>query len=296
MKRELLRWYRDNPREYPWRSENIDPYIVLVSEFMLQQTQARTITKRLPEFLALYPDVVALAAASNGEILSAWAGLGYNRRALRLRDTAKAIVEEHAGRVPSDPKALAALPGIGPYASAAIACFAYNRREVVIDVNVQRVYSRYAHMQTSLNGVDHIKAVRAFAEHIIPATNASEWHHAVMDLGAHICTARKPLCGSCPLQKSCASADSLRMLASTRTSKKAEPLFYGKPKRIWRGRVVQLLHNEGERPSYTVRELFKTLTGATAMEADVAWMSSVVDALAAEGMLVRKGERVRGVQ
>lgn len=296
----LLKWYRDNPREYPWRDVAIDPYIVLVSEIMLQQTQARTVAKRLPEFLKLFPSLLALARASNAEMILAWQGLGYNNRAIRLRDAAIAIRDNHGGVVPTNEAALAELPGIGAYASASIVCFAYNRRTTVVDVNVRRVYSRSMRSQPTTASVESLGDVRLFAESVIPRTNAAEWHHAVMDLGSVICTARKPLCDSCPLQATCPSANV--MLPATRV-KRAEPTFYGQPNRIWRGRIVKLVHGAQSNslnakprtdatPAITRRGLFKHLTSATATAHDLAWLDGVLRTLQTDGMLNLRGSNI----
>lgn len=290
MRKTLLRWYRDNPREYPWRSASVNPYVVLVSEVMLQQTQARTVAKRLPEFLNVFPTLAALAQATNAGMLKAWAGLGYNSRAIRLRDAAVVIRDNHGGVVPDNVPALAALPGIGVYASASIVCFAYNRRTVVVDVNVRRVYSRYMRRQATTAAVESESTVRAFAETIVPRTNAAEWYHAVMDLGAHICTARKPLCGACPLQASCPSAEGV-MLEATR-SKRPEPTYYGQPNRIWRGRIVQMVHAPQAAPSLSRRTLFKKLTSIVATPTDLQWLDGVLTSLQADGMVNLQGANV----
>ena len=121
----LLAWYRRRRRSYPWRQARPDPYLVLVSEFMLQQTQAARVVPAFGSFVASFPTVKALARASRRDVLQAWSGLGYNRRAVRLRETAVKIVGEHRGGVPSDPAILAALPGIGPYTAAAVASIAF---------------------------------------------------------------------------------------------------------------------------------------------------------------------------
>lgn len=289
----MLAWYRESARDYPWRGAAIDAYTVLVSEFMLQQTQARTVAKRLPEFLEQFPSIAALANATNGIMLKAWQGLGYNSRALRLRDAAIVVRDNHASRVPEDPAALIKLSGIGTYASASIVCFAYNKPVVVIDVNIRRVYSRYMRRQPTTATVEPESVVRVFAEKILPRTNAAEWYHAVMDLGAHICTARKPLCEACPLQASCPSAGV--MLEATR-SKRPEPTFYGHPNRIWRGRIVKLLNGTATAAAITPRRLFKELTSTTATSADIAWLDGVLKSLQADGMLARKGSAISSVR
>lgn len=328
MKKALLTWYRENPRDYPWRSGEADPYVVFVSEVMLQQTQAATIAKRLPEFLEIYPTVQALAAATNGEMLKAWQGLGYNRRAIRLRDAAIEICKKYQGTVPNDVVLLDALPGIGAYASAAIVCFAYNKRAIVVDVNVRRVYSRIMTRQATTTSLQSVKDIYAFGETIVPRENASEWHHAVMDLGAHICTARKPLCASCPLQGSCPSAHVLLASPILPRTKTVEPLYYGQPNRIWRGRILKLVTSRtvtlgatttraattpaattraattpattssvaSKSTSITLRALFRELMQTPATTTDLAWLKGVVQSLQADGMLTMKGSTITGMQ
>ncbi|MFM8770658.1 MAG: A/G-specific adenine glycosylase, partial [Candidatus Kapaibacterium sp.] len=184
----LMEWYAETARPFPWRTQPPDPYIVLLSETMLQQTQASRVATLLPVFLELYPTIHHLAAATNGEIIRHWKGLGYNSRALRLRDAARMIVDQHQARVPSSVNDLRALPGVGPYTSAAIACFAYNVYAVVLDVNVRRVYSRIARAQATTVDVEADSVLEDVARTLIPHSAPSEWHHAVMDLGATICT------------------------------------------------------------------------------------------------------------
>jgi A/G-specific adenine glycosylase len=238
IQRSLLNWYRRNARVFPWRVRDVDPYVVVVSEIMLQQTQAQRVTEALPRFLEQFPTVHALAQATNAQMIRQWKGMGYNSRALRLRDAARMIVLRHDGVVPSDVDALRELPGIGPYASASIATFAYNKRVPVLDVNVRRVYSRWMRRQRTTIDVESDNVLTLFAMNVIPARSASRWHHAVMDLGATICTARKPLCTSCPMADLCPSA---HVLEHAQRAKRAEPMFRGEPQRLWRGRFVNAL-------------------------------------------------------
>jgi A/G-specific adenine glycosylase len=241
----LRRWYRANAKPYPWRTEDASPYTILVAEFMLQQTQAPRVAQLLPPFLERYPTVAALADATNAQVVTAWKGLGYNSRALRLRDAARIIVDQHGGVVPSAPQALRQMPGIGPYASHSIPCFAYNVRTVVIDVNVRRVYSRWSGARRHTADLATPAEIAAYAQHIVPRQNAAEWHHAVMDLGSTICKARVANCAACPLNTVCPSAG----LPQAPFVKKntTEPLLLGEPRRVWRGRIVQRLREAGGR-------------------------------------------------
>jgi A/G-specific adenine glycosylase len=284
----LLEWYDVSARQFPWRSDDVDPYMVLVSETMLQQTQASRVATLLPSFMKSFPHVHALAKASNAEIIRHWKGLGYNSRALRLRDAARAIVEHHGGVVPSTPDVLRSLPGVGPYTSTAIACFAYNVWTVVLDVNVRRVYSRWLRAQSTTADVASEKELVDLAERVIPRDAPSTWHHAVMDLGATICTARRPKCSACPLSELCPSAG--RMLEAVR-NRRPEPLFRGEPRRLWRGRVVDVLRTAGA-PGVTLSVLSGSVLGADATSEERQWLSQLITALERDGLAARKGRRV----
>jgi A/G-specific adenine glycosylase len=182
----LLAWYGQHGRELPWRTTR-DPYAILVSEVMLQQTQVSRVVPRYERWLERWPTAEALAAADLAEVIRAWAGLGYNRRAVRLHRCA-AIVTERGG-FPSDPAQLERLPGIGPYTAAAVACFAFGVQVAAPDTNARRVLSR------SL-GDANAKP---------PPGRAYEWNQALFDLGSTVCIARRPRCHLCPLSDGCPS-------------------------------------------------------------------------------------------
>ena len=253
---------------------------------MLQQTQASRIAERLPQFLSEFPTLRHLADATNGTMIRAWSGLGYNSRALRLRDAARIIVERHDGVVPPTVELLRTLPGIGTYASAAIACFAYGVRSVVLDVNIRRVYSRWMHRQTITTDILGDAELTVFAKQVIPRRNPDTWHHAVMDLGATICTARKPLCDVCPLSSVCPSAHALT--PGVRPSKR-EPLFRGEPVRLWRGRIVAFLQS---REQVSLHDIFRGITGSIPADTDIAWITDVIHKLCNDGMVVLDGDCV----
>lgn len=286
--RSLLDWYRDNGRRFPWRQVNPDPYMVLVSEIMLQQTQAQRVAEALPRFLEHFPSLVRLAAASNADVIRQWKGMGYNSRALRLRDAARVIVEQHNGVVPATVEELRKLPGVGPYTSASVVTFAFNRRVVVLDVNVRRVYSRWMRQQRTTIDVESDDVLSQFALTLIPLRSASRWHHAVMDLGATICTARKPACTSCPIADTCPSAHTL---APAQRATRAEPLFRGEPQRLWRGRFVDALR---EAPSGLTPRALVAATKAGKLTADEqVWFNAVISALERDGVVTRTDGRIR---
>lgn len=261
---------------------------MLVSETMLQQTQASRVAELLPAFMSVFPNIHHLAAATNADVVRRWKGLGYNSRALRLRDAARAIVEHHGGVVPSTPDVLRSLPGIGPYTSAAIACFAYNVWTPVLDVNVRRVYSRWLRAQPTTADVVPDAELGVFAEQIIPRQDPSTWHHAVMDLGATVCTARSPKCSACPLSTLCPSAGIMKPMQRERRS---EPTFRGEPRRLWRGRVVDVLRTVGAM-GVTPSALSKTVLGADATSEERHWLTELITALERDGLVTRKGRRV----
>jgi A/G-specific adenine glycosylase len=182
----LLAWFSQNRRDLPWRETN-DPYAILVSEVMLQQTQVARVVERWTAWLERWPTVEALAEASTADVVRAWSGLGYNRRAINLQRTARAVAE--AGAFPHTVPELLLLPGIGPYTASAIACFAFDAQLTTVDVNVRRVLGR------ALGEVDAPA----------PAERAWEWNQALFDLGATICLARVPRCEACPLAARCPS-------------------------------------------------------------------------------------------
>jgi A/G-specific adenine glycosylase len=200
----IVDWYAGAARDLPWRAPGTDPWAVLVSEVMLQQTPVSRVEPVWREWLARWPAPAALAAASPAEVIRAWGKLGYPRRALRLREAAVAITAQHAGRVPADVTELEALPGIGTYTARAVACFGHGQRQPVVDTNVRRVVARLVHGRaeaaparasdladiTVLAPADHDRALR--------------FSVAVMELGALVCVAGTPRCGVCPVRGRCA--------------------------------------------------------------------------------------------
>lgn len=292
--RLLLDWFVREARTFPWRSQECnrrrwinDPYVVMVSEVMLQQTQARRVAERLPAFLRRFPNVERLAAASTGELLRAWSGLGYNRRALNLQRTAAVIVDEYGGVFPEDREGLERLPGIGTYTASAIRCFAFGHDVAVVDVNVARVVSRVFYRCHSAAAVMPERVVEAAAEHIVPAGDAYRWHSALMDLGSTICTRRAPRCGQCPLLEVCLSADPPELeLFNARSLRRAEPSIADVPRRIWRGRIVELLR--GHRQGMPAAAIIDTVLPS----AKLTQRRDLLDAmngLLNEGLLVRPG-------
>ena len=200
----VLAWYDRERRRLPWRAEQgeaPDPYRVWLSEIMLQQTTVKAVLPRYDLFLRRWPDVAALARAELGEVLAAWAGLGYYARARNLHACARAVVERHGGKFPQDEAGLRKLPGVGDYTAAAIAAIAFGKRATPVDGNIERVVARLFAVTTPLPAAK--TEIRALAETLTPETRAGDFAQAMMDLGATICTPRRPACGLCPLRPDC---------------------------------------------------------------------------------------------
>jgi A/G-specific adenine glycosylase len=201
-RRGLLRWYRRHARDLPWRRTR-DPYHIVVSEFMLQQTQVSRVEAYYHRFLERYPTIRALAAAPPAAVRESWDGLGYYRRATNLHRLAQAVVDQHAGVLPSDPVQLEQLPGVGRYTAGAVACFAYERVAATVDTNVARVIRRAFHPRQPNKPIS--RQLWATALEILPPNGKRAWevNQALMELGALICTAKVAKCGACPVRRAC---------------------------------------------------------------------------------------------
>lgn len=216
--RKLRAWYRANCRDLPWRRTR-DPYEVLVSELMLQQTQVSRVVPKYGEFLERFPTLESVAAARPKRVMEAWSGLGYYARARNLHALARTVTRCGApATLPAEPEALRALPGIGAYTAGAVASFAYERRVPLVDTNVARVLRRVfaPHLDTR-RGPGH-RAVWRIAQEILPRSGRTAYTHnqALMELGALVCTARAPRCEQCPVRAVCATVTPIRRQARTR--------------------------------------------------------------------------------
>jgi len=201
---DLLTWYDAHARRLPWRAlpgERSDPYAVWLSEIMLQQTTVATVGPYFQKFLTKWPTVGELAAADIDEVMHAWAGLGYYSRARNLHACAKQVATDHGGVFPDNEEGLAALPGIGPYTAAAVASIAFDRPAVVVDGNVERVIARVFDIREALPGAK--KPIKEMTATLTPKKRPGDFAQAMMDLGATICTPRRPSCERCPWTNSC---------------------------------------------------------------------------------------------
>ena len=244
--RLLLDWYDAHARDLPWRAQPgepaPDPYCVWLSEVMLQQTTVAAVKPYFEKFTRVWPDVQALAAAPEADVMAAWAGLGYYSRARNLVKCARQVAD--LGGFPETEETLRALPGLGAYTAAAIAAIAFGKRAVVIDANVERVVARLFAIDEPLPGAR--KAIRAAAEAITPDERAGDFAQAMMDLGSSICTSRDAQCLLCPLRaicQGCASGDPLRL--PVKVPKKAKPTRQGTAMWIERDGAVWLVTRAG---------------------------------------------------
>lgn len=207
MSTKLRAWFRRHGRDLPWRRTR-DPYRVLVSELMLQQTQVARVVDYYARFLERFPTLGHVAEAPVGHVTDAWAGLGYYARARNLHALAQHVTRDGGpGAIPDAPAALRALPGVGAYTAGAVASFAYERRAALVDTNVARVLSRVFAPELNPKRARDLARLWRVAEAVLPRTGAAAWTHnqALMELGATVCTARRRHCGRCPVRRECAT-------------------------------------------------------------------------------------------
>jgi A/G-specific adenine glycosylase len=201
----LLAWYRRNGRDLPWRTTQ-DPYHILVSEIMLQQTQVDRVLPKYYEWLEKFPSLEALADAPEADVTSAWRPLGYNIRPTRLQSIARQAVSRFGGRLPSDEATLLSFKGIGRYTAGAIRSFAFGERAAILDTNVARVLFRVFVGRGDAKSHAMKQQLWRISEALVPRRDVFDFNQALMDLGATVCTARKPECRACPLGRICRSA------------------------------------------------------------------------------------------
>lgn len=208
-RRNLLAWYRRHGRKLPWRTTD-SPYHILVSEVMLQQTQVDRVLPKYHEWLDKYPSFEALASADVEEVTETWYPLGYNIRPRRLHSIAREAVERYGGELPSDRETLLSFKGIGEYTAGAIRSFAFRQRAAILDTNVARVLFRVFVGKGEAKSHAMTKRLWAISGVMVPYRHAFDFNQALMDLGATVCTARKPACATCPMRRMCKTNARLR--------------------------------------------------------------------------------------
>lgn len=272
----LLRWAAEARRDLPWRATR-DPWSVLVSEAMLQQTQVSRVVPRYHAFLDRFPTPAACASAPQGDVVTLWAGLGYNRRAVQLHRAATSVVEHHDGSIPGDLAALLALPGVGPYTARAVLAFAFEADVAVVDTNVARILARRVGRRLTP------KEVQAVADAWLPAGWAWAWNQGLLDLGAGVCAPRRPDCERCPAADGCAWREAGRPVPDPATGSAgvsgSQSRFEGSD-RQGRGRLVEALRSG---PVAT-----GDLARVMGWDDDPARAERVAAGLVAEGLVVRR--------
>jgi A/G-specific adenine glycosylase len=237
----LLAWGEGRRADLPWRATR-DPWAILVSEFMLQQTQVSRVVPRFEAFVAALPTPEACAAAPRAAVVRLWDGLGYNRRAVHLHETARRIVDDHDGTVPATLDELLDLPGVGPYTARAVASLAFGADVGVLDTNAARVLARAVAGRSLAR-----REAQRLADRLVPAGRARDWNQAVMDLGATVCRRSAPRCGDCPVADHCAWTSAGRRepdpADGTAGASRTQPRFEGSD-RQGRGRLVALLRDD----------------------------------------------------
>ena len=276
----LLRWGGGELRDLPWR-RTTDPWAVLVSEVMLQQTSVARVLPKYAAFMRAFPTPAALASAPLGEALLLWQGLGYPRRCRNLHAAAAAIEDGHGGEMPTDLEGMLSLPGVGQYTARAVLAFAHSADVAVVDTNVSRVLSRLEGRPLKA------RELQARADMLVPVGNAWEWNQIMMDFGARHCTARTPQCAHCPLSADCAWAgreDADDPAPASAGASRPQGRFEGSDRQA-RGRAMRVLAGGA-----TTRA---QLHGGMGLEDDPARAGRLIDALVTEGLAVEEDGLLR---
>ncbi len=292
----LLTWYRTESRNLPWRS-TIDPYAILVSEIMLQQTQVDRVLPKYSQFLTAFPTLSDLAAAPTADVISTWVPLGYNMRAVRLQSIARQVMAEYGGHIPDTIDDLLKLKGIGRYTAGAIACFAYHKQVATVDTNIYRVLHRIflglEYPEPKLNNDQML----ALAEQVLPDGKAYDWNQALMDLGATICTSNNPQCTRCPVQKTCnaytemsqqslfpsgAVLRQMRKVAEKKATYQTQP--FTSTNRYFRGRIVDQLRSLPANERISLAALGTQIKPDFCLE-EMSWLQKLIEGLVRDGLV-----------
>lgn len=287
-KRALIDWYRAGHRDLPWRQTR-DPYRILVSEIMLQQTQADRVVPKYHAFLAEFPTLHALADAPASAVIRAWAGLGYNRRALNLQGACRAVVERFGGAMPRTVAELRTLPGVGPYTAGAIACFAFEQDVGFVDTNIRRVLHRVVAGPEQPEPTLSAREIEQRAARLVPPGEGYAWNQALIELGATVCQARAVACERCPVAGWCAARPTIRQALALRPAQSAKAAErFETSSRYFRGRIVALLREAPH--GLSASQL------AHGIKPDVAsdgWIGPCIDGLQSDGLIVADGAGLR---
>jgi A/G-specific adenine glycosylase len=283
----LLSWYARVGRDLPWRRTR-DPYAILVSEIMLQQTQVDRVIPKYHQFLAAFPTLEALAAAPLADVIRVWAGLGYNRRAVRLHAIAREVVDRLGGELPGTADELRELEGLGAYTANAVACFSREAQVGVVDTNVRRVLGRVFADEIGLEPVTG-PPLQRFAEAILPAGRAYAWNQALMDLGATICTSRSPDHAACPLALQCTgrallAGDSAAPRVAEKRAAYKVALPFEQTTRYFRGRIVAACRDLAPGATLGLDDLGRSLRADFGPE-HLAWVAGLVEGLRRDGLV-----------
>ena len=301
----LLAWFSTHARDLPWRRTR-DPYHIMVSETMLQQTQVDRVIPKYLAFLDAFPTLEDLAAAPTAEVIRYWAGLGYNRRAVNLQRSARMIVEQYGATFPHEVAELRKLPGIGPYTAGAIACFAFEQEVVFLDTNIRRVLQRVLIGPEQSITLTQDRALLEQSAALLPPGQGWAWNQALIELGALVCRAATPTCWRCPLRSSCQAyavrmaadqalapteAEGLKWAEERRATYRTTEPFVGS-RRWYRGRLIAELRALPPATALSLEELGPRIRDGF-HAADRPWLDDLATALARDGLLVREGEQVR---
>jgi len=275
----LLTWYSVHQRILPWRKTH-NPYKILVSEIMLQQTQVSRVLIKYREFLIAFPNLQALANASPAEVIRVWKGLGYNRRALFLQKTAQAIRDNHKNVFPKDIKQLCALPGVGDYTARAVLSFAFNQAVPMMDTNHRRFYQRvFFGLEIKKD-----KELLLLAQEIIPKDDAYDWNQALMDFGSLVCTSQRPTCDICPLKKLCKAYPQILTIDTFQKTKKTTVIPFKQTNRFIRGKIIDTLRKNNSLKITNIVLLFAEFTPERVIK--------VIDTLQKDNLIIVKNGRI----
>ncbi len=296
----MLDWFATAARDLPWRRTR-DPYRILVSEVMLQQTQVDRVIPKYEEFLAAFPNLAALAAAPVADVIKRWSGLGYNRRAVNLQRAAQAVLSEYGGVFPRDVAGLRRLPGVGAYTAGALACFAFEQDVFFMDTNIRRVVQRWQVGNTRRVSDGELQKL---GEQLVPAGQGWAWNQALMELGALICNSTRPQCWRCPLRDECRayaelrqademifaeqqSRQPLRRVAETGARSEA---FVGS-RRYYRGRIVAALRDLPTGESLAVDALGSRIKAEYSAQ-ERPWLEALLAGLLRDGLIARRDDDI----